>query len=207
MDDDVFALAKLLATNLDRYFPELVHTYQHTLYTFALRLSERSQDAEDIVQEALLRSYIALSHYPAEHIRDLQLRPWLYKLTLNVFRNSRRGLHRATFSLESTEESVVLEVPDSESVQPEIWYDLLERQQELANALYLLADHHREIIVCVYFEQLSYQEAATLLDIAPGTVRSRLNRGIKALRIILSTEREKNYETARNITSSNFPGA
>lgn len=194
--DEEFVLTNLLSTNFDVGFLRLVHTYQDALYSFALRLSNRPQDAEDIVQEAFMRSYMALSHYPEEHIRGIQLRPWLYKLTLNVFRNSRRGLRLATCSIDNDGEQIVLDVPDNEMVQPEVMYALLERRQELEVALNQLADHHREIIICIYFEQLSYQEAATLLDVTLGTVRSRLNRGIKALRSIFFIERQHNYETA-----------
>src|SRR3954452_121635 len=145
MDDDTAALAALLATDLDRHFPALVDRYQQALYRFALRLSNHAQEAEDIVQDALLRSYVALSHYPAPHIGALRLRPWLYKVTLNVFRNSRRHA-LSTCSLESAE--AALEAPDDEMAQPEIWLDWLERQQELERAFPLLADHQREALTC-----------------------------------------------------------
>lgn len=195
MDDETALLAALLATDLDQHFPTLVHRYQEALYRFALRLSNRPQEAEDIVQEALLRSYVALTHYPASHVRTLQLRPWMYKLTLNVFRNSRRR-SLSTLSLDSAEAHGVLEIPGDELSQPEAWLDKLERRQDLEQAVQHLAEHHREVLICVYFEQLSYQETATLLDITIGTVRSRLHRGIKALQNLLSTEGRKIYGTA-----------
>lgn len=195
MDDEAVVLATLLATDLDGHFSTLVQRYQEALYRFALRLSNRPHEAEDIVQEAFLRSYVALSHYPTTHIRTLHLRPWLYKVTLNIFRNSRRRV-LPICSLESDEANVALDLPDDEMTQPEIWLDSLERRQELEQALDLLAEHHREILICIYFEQLSYQEAATLLDISLGTVRSRVHRGLKALQSILSAEGKKHYETA-----------
>ncbi|MGZ6363627.1 MAG: RNA polymerase sigma factor [Ktedonobacterales bacterium] len=195
MDDEAVVLAILLATDLDGHFSTLVQRYQEALYRFAFRLSNRPQEAEDIVQEAFLRSYVALSHYPAAHIRTLHLRPWLYKVALNVFRNSRRRV-LSTCSLESDEANIALDMPDDEMTQPEIWLSWLERRQELEQALQLLAEHHREILICIYFEQLSYQEAATLLDITLGTVRSRVHRGLKALQSILSAEGKKHYEPA-----------
>ncbi|MGZ3672726.1 MAG: RNA polymerase sigma factor, partial [Ktedonobacterales bacterium] len=57
MDDEAVVLAILLATDLDEHFSTLVQRYQEALYRFAFRLSNRPQDAEDIVQEAFLRSY------------------------------------------------------------------------------------------------------------------------------------------------------
>jgi RNA polymerase sigma-70 factor (ECF subfamily) len=72
--------------------------------------------------------------------------------------------------------------------QPEVWLDWLEHQQELERAFSLLSDQHREVLTCVYFERLSYQETAALLDIAVGTVRSRVHRGVKALQAMLDAE-------------------
>ncbi len=56
--------------------------YQHRLYAFALRQVGNAQDAEDIVQETFLRAHHALKDYSASRIRTLQLRQWLYKITL-----------------------------------------------------------------------------------------------------------------------------
>ena len=53
MDDETAALAALLATDLHRHFPALVARYQEALYRFALRLSNHTQEAEDITQDAL----------------------------------------------------------------------------------------------------------------------------------------------------------
>jgi RNA polymerase sigma-70 factor (ECF subfamily) len=190
MDDETAALATLLATDLDRYFPTLVDRYQAALYRFALRLSNHAQEAEDIVQDALLRSYVALAHYPEAHVHSVRLRPWLYKVTLNVFRNGRRRA-LSTCSLEDAE--TALEAPDDERTQPEVWLEWLERQQELERAFALLSDQHREALTCVYFERLSYQETAELLDIPVGTVRSRIHRGVKALQTMLDAEGKALY--------------
>ncbi|HJT56661.1 MAG TPA: sigma factor, partial [Ktedonobacteraceae bacterium] len=82
--DNEQTLMACLAQDLDHFFWELARRYQDQLYAFAFHLSGSAQDAEDIVQEALMGTYITLSHYPGERIRTLKLRPWLYKLTLNV---------------------------------------------------------------------------------------------------------------------------
>ncbi|HTK06234.1 MAG TPA: sigma-70 family RNA polymerase sigma factor [Ktedonobacteraceae bacterium] len=193
MDDDISALPQLLAADLNRHFPTLARTYQHALYSFALRLGNNFQDAEDIVQEALLRSYIALSQYPTASIRNLNLRPWLYKITFHVFCKQQRRTYLLTFSLEDRGEHNALDVPDDELVQPEVLYELAESRQELENAVQRLAAHYRDVIVCVYFEHLSYQETATLLDLALGTVRSRLHRGLKQLHQHLCAERNPRY--------------
>ena len=49
--------------DVDRYFEQQVSAYQHELYTYALRLTHHSQDAEDIFQEAIIRAYLAVKSY------------------------------------------------------------------------------------------------------------------------------------------------
>ena len=84
-------LRSLLAIDLDYHFRQLVALYQQRLYSFALRLEGHPQDAEDIVQETFLRTYHALKSYPASKVQALQLRGWLYRIALNVFRNRHRA--------------------------------------------------------------------------------------------------------------------
>ncbi len=66
MDQTDEHLLSLLATGLDYHFRQLVALYQQRLYSFALRLAGRPQDAEDIVQETFLRTYHALKGYPVQ---------------------------------------------------------------------------------------------------------------------------------------------
>src|SRR5262249_17330920 len=102
----------------------------------------------------------------------------------------------STSSLEGDASAGALTVPDDEMTQPEIWLDWLERRQELEQALQRLTEPHREKLICIYFEQLSYPEAATLLDITLGTVRSRVHRVLNILQSVLSAEGKKRYESA-----------
>src|SRR5579884_528390 len=71
-------------------FPKLVDDYQDALYRFALRLTANPQDAEDIAQDAFVRAYRWLE---AHGFRSVDTKPWLYRVTLNVFRN--RSARRA----------------------------------------------------------------------------------------------------------------
>lgn len=192
MDEDASALLALLASDLDQHFTRLAASHQHKLYSFALRLGLSPQDAEDTVQEALLRGYIALSQYPKDFLHKLHLRPWLYKITYHVFCKNQQRAHLQLLPLEG-EDGGALERPDDEQVQPEVLYELTERRRELEQAVARLTPCYRDVVVCVYFEQLSYQETAHLLDLALGTVRSRLHRGLKQLHQYLSSERSLHY--------------
>ncbi len=71
--DEGNILAGRLTTDLDRSFERLMTTYWHQLYAFVLRRTANAQDAEDIVSEVFVRSYIALKGYPVERIRLLKI--------------------------------------------------------------------------------------------------------------------------------------
>jgi|SRR4051812_36353828 len=82
-EDDELLLA-LLATNLDQGFADLVSTYENRLTSHALYKLGTRQDAEEVVQDTFERVYYALKGYPAQRIRTLKLRAWLYTITQNI---------------------------------------------------------------------------------------------------------------------------
>ena len=73
-----------LARDLDGSFERLVLAYQDRLYAFALRFCGNREDAEEVAQDAFVRAYRALKTYPADRVRALALRAWLYRIALNV---------------------------------------------------------------------------------------------------------------------------
>ncbi len=187
-------LPPLLATDLGRYYADLVLFYQHRLYTFAHRLTGNPHDAEDIVQEAFVGAYISLEHYPPQRIQTLKLRPWLYRITLNVFSHHTRGTHLHLVPLNLSEESQALTIEDNADEQPEALFEQQERQQELEALVTNLPERYRIAITCYYFEQLNYQEVAELLDQPVGTVKSTISRGIRLLRTILNEAEQQGKE-------------
>src|SRR6516165_8479753 len=111
MSDD---LAARLAGNLDIHFEELVRTFQDRLYGFALRLTGSPRDAEESTQDTFVRAYRALQRYPADRVVTLRLRPWLYRIALNVVRNRIRRPELPQIDIET--HSVAVERRDE---QPE----------------------------------------------------------------------------------------
>ncbi len=175
-------LPDLLATNLRGYFELLVLRYASQLYAFALRWIGNPTDAEDIVQGAFERAFITLDNYPAPLIRTMNLRPWLYKVTLNVSRNyiSRTRLH--TISLELIEDVDLLEQDEDWHRQPELVVECAERRRELEALVATLAPCYRDAISLCFFGDLSYQETANVLNKSIGTIKFYVHRGIALLR-------------------------
>ena len=175
-------LPELLATDLRGYFDLLVLSYASQLYAFALRWIGNPTDAEDIVQSAFERAFITLSNYPAPLIRTVNLRPWLYKVTLNVARNYVSRYKLLAVSLELVEDEELLERDEDWQHQPELVVESTERRRELEALVATLAPCYRNAISLCFFGDLSYQETANVLNMSVGTIKFYVHRGIVLLR-------------------------
>jgi RNA polymerase sigma-70 factor (ECF subfamily) len=180
-------LPAALAADLDGSFERLVVTLQDRLYTFALRLTDSPPDAEEIVADAFVRAYQALTGYPAERIQTLALRPWLYQITRNVFRNRVRGRRLQLVPLEHAHEHVAQAGSDGESSQPAIVLERAEFHTMLAARIAALPERERTTVVLRHVQGLGYREIATLLRQPVGTVKANVHRGIRRLREALTT--------------------
>ena len=175
-------LPDLLATNLRDSFELLVLRYASQLYVFALRWIGNPTDAEDIVQVAFERAFITLDNYPVPLIRALNLRPWLYKVTLNVARNYISRSKFQTVSLELLEDGDLNEQDEDWQNQPELVAESSERRHELEALVATLAPSYRDAISLCFFGDLSYKEAANILNKSIGTIKFYVHRGIEILR-------------------------
>ena len=179
-DEDLIAL---LACNLDMYYERLVSIYWQQLRNFVLRQTGSMQDAEDIVQEAVVRAYLALERYSPQRIQHMKIRPWLYKLTWNVYCNyMSRSKPPQSVSLDLSEDGLLLEREENWQEQPEVVFENAERRRELEALLCTLPLRYREIVNMYYFEELSHQEIAEILNAPVTTIRVYLHRGLQMLR-------------------------
>lgn len=187
MEQQSQELPALLATDLDDHFGQLMQVYQHRLHAFALRQTGNAQDAEDIVQETFLRAHHALKNYPIARIRTLQIQQWLYKITLNVFRNRIRRMEPQSALLDVSEESPLLKIEDQSGTPDEELYRH-EWRDELERWVATLPEPYRSAVNLHYFEDLSLREVAELLNQPVGTVKANVHRGLQLLRKGLKTQ-------------------
>jgi RNA polymerase sigma-70 factor (ECF subfamily) len=182
-------LEAALAADLDGTFERLVHEYQNRLFGFALRLTRSREDAEEIAQDAFVRAYRALKSYPAERVRSLALRAWLYRITLNVARNHRR---RKRVPLVGLEDSGVGEtVADRSADAPDERYRKARERADLAALVSDLPRRYRAPLVLRYVEGLKLEEVAQVLRQPVGTTKSHLHRAVNRLREAISVSRRK----------------
>jgi hypothetical protein len=149
-------------------FAELVDGERERVRVLAARMLGDGAEAEDVVQETLLRAYLGLSD-----LRDpTRFGAWLAGIALNLARMTLR--RRATY------ERVLARVA---ALPPE---DLFEEREVVRSALRVLPAAEREVVVLHYVDGLSCDEIAALLDRSPGAVRVRLHRARARLRAELS---------------------
>ena len=151
-------------------FAELVARHQDALYTMALRLLGRPEDAADVVQETFLRAYVNLPR-----LRGLAVRSWLFRVAVNASRDvQRRAVRRPTTSLEDSAGKVI-DLPDP-ALGPDASAEARERSAALRDALLGLPDDFRQAIVLRDVNDLAYDEIAAVLRVPLGTVKSRISR-------------------------------
>lgn len=151
-------------------FGELVRRYQDRLYNAVVHIVGCRVEAEDVVQDAFVQAFVKLSSFK----HDSKFYTWLYRIAFNVS-ISRRRRRRTELSVEFSRETTGDEPVDDE-VSPSASLEQEEQRIQLQQAMKLLSDEHRAIIVLRHIEEFSYEEIADVLDIAVGTVRSRLHR-------------------------------
>ncbi len=191
-DDDL--LKERLAADLDGAFEDLVRAYQDRLFSFALRLTSRREEAEEVAQDAFVKAYRALASYPAPRIRQMALRAWLYQVTLNVVRNRYRGKKVRLVSLDhplSPSGETAWEAPDSEEARPDSIYERRRRRADMESLVANLPERYRAPILLRYVEGLRLEEVARVLGQPLGTAKSNVHRGVNALREALVASRRE----------------
>ena len=173
-----------LSEDLEAAFPDVVAGYQQAVYTTALRMTGRTEDAADMAAEAFLRAYSALRQYPAERISQLQLRPWLLTIVLNLLRNEARTATRrpAHVGLETW-----APVPDRRE-GPEEQAERHDGQTRLGGLLTELPQAQRTAVVLRHVVGLPYAEMALVMGCPEGTAKSHVTRGLQRLRALIPEE-------------------
>jgi RNA polymerase sigma-70 factor, ECF subfamily len=176
------ALTVRLSLDLDGAFSEVVEGYRRAVFTTALRVSGRPEDAADLAAEAFLRAYQALRGYAPERIRELQLRPWLVTIVLNLWRNQVRTASRrpAQVPLESSPE------PRARSGGPEEHLRGRELKSAVEAMLAELPETQRVAVVLRHIVGLSFAETAAVLGCPEGTAKSHASRGLGRLRTLIA---------------------
>lgn len=145
------------------------------LRLFARSLTGRYGDADDLVQDTLVRAIASAASYSP----GTNMRAWLFTIMRNCFYNNRVKLVRE----QPGAEKCVADTPSTPERQ--YWHI---RGREIEAALMGLPQAYREAVVLVLVTGESYQSAAEILEVDIGTIKSRISRGRKLLQVALGEE-------------------
>jgi RNA polymerase sigma-70 factor (ECF subfamily) len=182
-------MADKLGSSADRRkrFEDEALPHLDALYTMALRLSRNPDDANDLLQETVLRAYRFFHQFES----GTNCRAWMLTILFNNFRNGYRKLAREqpASSPEEFERKVENESlrADPAGSNPEALLSGQGMEGEVESALGSLPAEFREAILLVDVEELSYQEVSGVLNVPIGTVKSRVSRGRAILRAVLTS--------------------
>ncbi|HEY2713938.1 MAG TPA: sigma-70 family RNA polymerase sigma factor [Chthoniobacterales bacterium] len=170
--NDADLVARVLLEDDHHAFAELVRNHQSAIRGLLRQLTRSDLAlADDLAQETFLRAYKNMRSFRGE----AKFSTWLYRIAYNCFREDARKRKE----LVGVDQSLLEAEQDPQTVDPALRHDLMQ-------ALQLLPLHERSAIVLCCQNGLSHDEAARVLDIPLGTVKTNVLRGREKLKRILA---------------------
>jgi RNA polymerase sigma-70 factor (ECF subfamily) len=159
-------------------FEELSMPLFAPLFNFACWIAQDRALAEELVQETYMKALKGFASFQ----QGTNFRAWIYRILRNTFLTTRAGL-KVSLSFDSDEDDVG--EPETEDTPESLLLAHIE-QETIQCALEELPVKFREVILLCDLEEMRYQEISETLGIPIGTVMSRLSRGRKAMRVLLT---------------------
>jgi RNA polymerase sigma-70 factor, ECF subfamily len=162
-------------------FNEEIIPHLDALYNFALRLTTDPNDAEDLVQDTIVKAYRFFNSYE----KGTNAKAWLFRILKNSYINNYRKMSKKPQQVDYDEistfyETVRAERTDTSDLEDKMYRDLMD--DDITGALEELPEDFRTVVLLCDVEGFTYEEIANMLDVPIGTIRSRLHRGRNLLK-------------------------
>ncbi len=178
------ALMVKIAAGDERAFRTLVERHQDAIVGTVTKMLGNSSDSEDIAQQVFIRVWKHAKRYRPEN----KFTTYLYTIVRNlVYNESRRRSRKKTVSSDKLEEDHHLQHPADPSDRPDASLLTSELQAAIDSAISALPEKQRLAVVLRRYENLPYEEIATVLDTSVPSVKSLLFRARTTLRDTLAT--------------------
>ena len=191
----------MMDSELSARFEREVFPLHASLYRHACRVSRNHADAEDLLQETMMRAYAGFESFRA----GSNLKAWLFRILTNTYINGYRRERRQPVQCSTeqvTEQSLAAAYARFTTAQRSAEDHVLDSlpDKDIEAAMQALPPQFREVVYYVDVEGFRYQEIAAMMNTPRGTVMSRLARGRQRLRVALAP-------MAADVMSDSGPGA
>jgi RNA polymerase sigma-70 factor, ECF subfamily len=175
-------------------FNEEIIPHLDALYNFGLRLTSDPNDAEDLVQDTIVKAYRFFSSYE----KGTNAKAWLFRILKNSYINNYRKKSKKPQEVDFDEvatfyETIRAERTETSDLEDKMFRELID--DDISNALDEIPEDFRTVVLLCDVEDFTYEEIANMLDVPIGTIRSRLHRGRNLLKAQLLE-----YATKRGYT-------
>jgi len=188
------ALIERVLSGDDSAFEEIVSRYQKRIFSLCFRMCNNEQDTLDLSQEVFLRVYHNLRNFKGTS----SFSTWIYRIASNIcidhLRKAKKVKIVSLTPASEDDDTPSFDLPD-DTYSPEERYGKKEVAEAIERALTYLSPDHRRIIVLRDINQLSYEEIGDILELEPGTVKSRISRARNQLRKILLEQNRNLFAT------------
>jgi RNA polymerase sigma-70 factor (ECF subfamily) len=172
-------------------FRRMVEQFQRDVYYLALDLTGDHHDAEDLSQEVFVKAHRGIRNFRG----GAKLSTWLYRITMNAYLDSKRRKTPVVVSLVAGDggggDDLIDLVADETASGPEEAAAVARIDAHVRGALAALSKQERTVFVMRHYQDMPIKDIADGLDVAEGTVKSLLFRGVRKLREELSFYREE----------------
>jgi RNA polymerase sigma-70 factor (ECF subfamily) len=179
-------------------FYALIRPYERAIFTAAMSILKNQADAEEVVQEAVLKAFTHLSGFR----REAKFSTWLVQITINEarlkLRKDRRHLYESVDEPQTDDEGDYF--PKDFADWREIPSETLQRRElreALQRALEGLPQKYREVLILRDVQHLSIEETAQVLGLTPGNVKTRLLRARLQMRDALAPGIDGSWTSGR----------
>lgn len=162
-------------------FEDEIIPHLDAMYNFALRLTSDPNDAEDLVQDTIVKAFRFFSSYE----KGTNAKAWLFRILKNSYINNYRKKSKQPNQVDYDEvssfyETIRADRTDTSDLEDRMFRELID--DDISNALEDLPEDFRTVVLLCDVEGFTYEEIANMLDVPIGTIRSRLHRGRNLLK-------------------------
>lgn len=160
-------------------FCKYIRQYETDMFRFAKSIVGNQADGEDAMQESILKAYEKIDTLRSRR----KFKAWIFQILANecyqILRSRKRQEPTDPFEFCKEEHQAVSQKSE---------------EGEILSYILKIPKQYQEVLILYYYDEFSTKEIAKILDIPPGTVKSRLSRGRKQLKDLLEMEGESAYE-------------